>query len=92
MKHRTATRILGILAFGCGPLLHGCVTEPDITDDPDFGQSVRQMIAIQTGDPWAGGTGLDGQKAAAALKTYREQVADPEKIQQDMIEINLGSD
>ena len=90
MKRRTATGLLGVMVLGCGPLLHGCATEPDITDDLDFGQSVRQMIAIQTGDPWAGGTGLDGQKAAAVLKTYREQVADPKRIEQDIIEINLG--
>jgi len=90
MKHRTATRILGILAFGCGPLLHGCVTEPDITDDPDFGQSVRQMIAIQTGDPWAGGTGLDGEKAGNVLRAYRDQVGDPERVQQEILQINLG--
>lgn len=90
MKHRIATRILGLTALGCGPLLFGCATEPDVTQDPDFGQSVRQMIAIQTGDPWAGGTGLDGEKAAAVLRSYRKQVADPKKVEQDLIEINLG--
>jgi hypothetical protein len=72
------------MALSFGLILSGCVTEPDITQDPDFGQSVRQTIAIQTADPWAGAPGLDGQKASAVLRTYRQQVADPRAVEREI--------
>jgi len=66
-------------AFGLGTalLLGGCsffVEKPV----PGFGDSVRHMVQQQTFDPSAPqsatepGGGLDGDKAAGAVKTYRE--------------------
>ncbi len=91
MKVGTPARTYGLVALACSLLVLGCATEPDITQDPDFGQSVRHMIALQTADPWSGGTGLDGAKAAATLRVYREQVADPQQtVDRELIDINLG--
>ncbi len=91
MKVGTSAQTFGLLALACGFLLLGCATEPDITQDPDFGQSVRHMIALQTADPWSGGTGLDGAKATATLRVYREQVADPQKtLDRELIGRRLG--
>jgi hypothetical protein len=92
MKADIPARTFGLLALACSTLLLGCATEPDITQDPDFGQSVRHMIALQTADPWSGGTGLDGEKATATLRVYREQVANPQQtVDQELIDINLGN-
>jgi hypothetical protein len=84
-------RTYGLVGLAYSLLLLGCATEPDITQDPDFGQSVRNMIALQTADPWSGGTGLDGEKATATLRAYREQVATPQQtVERELIDINLG--
>lgn len=91
MNVDTLARTFGLLALACSVVLLGCATEPDITQDPDFGQSVRHMIALQTADPWTGGTGLDGEKATATLRAYREQVAKPQQtVDRELIDINLG--
>ncbi|SDX44513.1 hypothetical protein [Thiocapsa roseopersicina] len=91
MKADIPVRTFGLLALMASLLMLGCATEPDITQDPDFGQSVRHMIALQTADPWSGGTGLDGEKATATLRVYREQVAEPqETLDRELIGIPLG--
>jgi hypothetical protein len=90
MKHHDACRRWGWASLACGLVLSGCATEPDITQDPDFGNSVRHMIALQTADPGSGGTGLDGEKARNTLRTYREHIGDPKRVEQDqLIDIKL---
>jgi hypothetical protein len=91
MKHHDACRRWGWASLACGLVLSGCATEPDITQDPDFGNSVRHMIALQTADPWSGGTGLDGVKALNTLSTYRKHVGEPKRVERErLIDINLG--
>ncbi len=90
MTLRTAMRISGLLALIAGLMLAGCATEPDITQDPDFGQSVRHTIALQTANPGASAPGMDAEKAATVLRTYRQQVGDHKTIEQDMIDMRLG--
>ena len=92
MKRSTAMRMSGVIALSYGLIFTGCaMIEPDITQDPDFGQSVRHTIALQTADPWASAPGMDAQKASTVLSTYRKQVGEPKRIEQDMIDIELGN-
>ncbi|MGB5254631.1 MAG: hypothetical protein WBN68_18135, partial [Sedimenticolaceae bacterium] len=58
--------------------------------EANFGSSVRNAIALQTADPNSNAPGLDGEKAGAVLQTYRGDVAKPEKVERDLIRINLG--
>lgn len=76
-------------------LLAGCATEPTPTER-NFGESVRQMIRAQTYDP---GTltspsdavidNTDGQMLEGVLETYRETVANPDSVGNE-ITINVG--
>lgn len=70
-------------------LLAGCQFTPPATER-NFGASVRNMIAVQTAKPIENPSGLDGQKAEAVLDIYRKDVAEPKKVEQDIIEIDLG--
>jgi len=91
MKHHDAGRRWGWASLACGLVLSGCATEPDITQDPDFGNSVRHMIALQTADPGSGGTGLDGVMARNIMQKYREHVGEPKRVERErLIDINLG--
>lgn len=69
-----------IFGFGVLMLVSGCAATLETIGlmDPEatFGHSVRHMIRTQTYNPAAAATapesaGLDGDKAAMALKTYR---------------------
>jgi len=64
---RLSFTLLAVTGF-----LIGCAREPTVLDPP-FGQSVRQMIAVQTADPSSSSYGLDGTKAINALEAYRAQ-------------------
>lgn len=47
-----------------------------LDDDPrnaDFGQSVRRTVALQTAEPNRGARGMDGDKAAATIRSYRDR-------------------
>ena len=65
-------------------LLGACATEPE-PDNLVFGESVRHMIALQTADPDAGARGLDGERAEAALRAYRQDVGKPETVQRAVL-------
>jgi hypothetical protein len=60
-------------------LIAGCATDGE-PDNIRFGESVRHTIALQTTDPNAGATGLDGQKAEQVLRAYRGYVGSPEAV------------
>lgn len=66
-------------------LLGACATEPENTR---FGESVRHMIALQTTDPNADASGLDGAKASAALRAYKMDVAKPKTV--DTTSVGVG--
>jgi type IV pilus biogenesis protein CpaD/CtpE len=81
---------LGRIGLGLlGLIIAGCATEPSKVE-ANFGSSVRNAIALQTADPNRDAPGLDGEKAGVVLQTYRGDVAKPERVQQDLIRINLG--
>jgi len=70
-------------------LLGGCESAPTALER-NFGASVRNMIERQTAQPGDRGFGLDGGKAEALLGAYRKDVADPKKVEEDLIQIHLG--
>lgn len=70
-------------------LLVGCESAPTASER-NFGSSVRNMIEMQTAQPGYRGFGLDGRKAEALLDTDRKDVADPKKVEEDLIQIHLG--
>lgn len=69
--------------------LTGCETPPSAVE-ANFGSSVRNAIALQTAQPGQRVTGLDGVKGEVVLRTYQSDVARPEKVERDFIQINLG--
>ncbi len=71
-----------------GGVLGGCAN--DNLTDPDFGNSVRAMIALQTAHPGRGTSGLDGEKAAKTLEEYRKDVAKPQKVDQEQLTAVTG--
>jgi len=72
-------------------LLLGCETAPEKTAlGQNFGSSVRSMIEMQTARPDDNARGLNGQKGEAVLGIYETDVAQPKKVEQDIIQIRLG--
>ncbi len=77
-----------ILALGVLVMVCGC------SSTPDFGYSVRHMIQTQTYDLAAAVAapefgGLDGDKAAMALKTYRSGKSG-EAVSASPVNISVG--
>jgi len=70
-------------------LLAGCASDYSV-EDPNFGASVRQMIVVQTTDPARNARGLDGYKAGAALKSYREGSQDAQQQSQTISAVTFG--
>jgi hypothetical protein len=48
------------------------------------------MIELQTAQPGYQGDGMSGQKSEAVWRAYRGEVADPKKVEQSIIQIQLG--
>jgi hypothetical protein len=90
MKTQNHTR-LGPLAVlvAAAALGTGCATDEERWETADFGDSVRHTIALQTEGAGYSGTGLDGQKAAAVMQAYREDVAKPKRAERD-IRLNVS--
>ena len=86
-KHDRPTPTLG-LALLLTLNLSGCATEEIPDSSPDFGDSVRHTIALQTGG-YSRPTGMDAVKAENALREYQKDVAKPEQVKQDLI-IRVG--
>lgn len=80
-------------ALLCGGLLAACESQPT-QSEREFGDSVRQMVAAQKAPPAATAVapagGLDGRKAEAIMKVYREDVSQPKQIHNE-IKINVGN-
>lgn len=74
------------------PLLLVAATSAYAADpEPEFGDAVRNMMNAQIANPEAARNPpefapqqLDGDRAAAALKVYREQASKPAKTQQPL--------
>lgn len=86
-KHHSFT--VGVLLAAAILIVSGCETQPSRVEQ-NFGSSVRNAIALQTSDPNSGAYGLDGVKAGNSLNEYRGDVAKPEKVERDLIQIRLG--
>lgn len=69
-------------------LLAGCATEESAVK-ADFGRSVRAMIQAQTVREPAAVPSLDGQKSQRVLGVYRDNVASPKSVEQDIV-IRVG--
>lgn len=83
---------LGIAASGL--LVLAACAEPTALEK-DFGNSVRAMVAAQKYTPPAAvqpvpvPIGIDGKKAEQVLRTYRQDVSQPQEIKNE-IQINVG--
>ncbi|NBC48481.1 MAG: hypothetical protein GVY22_10905 [Gammaproteobacteria bacterium] len=75
----TSIAVNTLLALTMAVLISGCVNEPTVLDPP-FGESVRQMIAVQTSDPSRNASGLDGVKARNAFDAYRQRTGPLEEV------------
>jgi len=70
-------------------VLNGCQNNPSKIEE-NFGSSVRNAIALQTAQPGEVTPSMDGQKGEVVMETYRKDVAKPETVERDLIQINLG--
>jgi len=86
--HQSQSVLLPSLSLSAILLLVGCATDAE-PYPATFGDSVRQMIAVQTADPNYRAAGLDGDKAEAVLSAYREDVAKPKSVERQIIDIRL---
>lgn len=75
----------------CAPLLlaAGCATGPETVEN-DYGNSVRHMMQAQTANPTAPADSNpldhgDGMRINGAVEAYRNGVADPKTIKDEMI-------
>lgn len=75
--------------------LAACVADPTLTET-NFGDSVRQMIEVQTYDPSTLTTPStepvdsgDGQRLENVLEAYRTDVAKPATVNEPVV-INVG--
>lgn len=65
----------------------GCLSYPE---RQDFGGSVEHMQAMQIARPGMQPAPQDGERARTVLEAYRQDVAGPEQIRNDIV-INVGS-
>jgi len=70
-------------------LLAGCESTPTALEQ-NFGSSVRNMIELQTAQPGYQGFGMDGRKGEAVLENYRKDVAEPKKVEESILRIQVG--
>lgn len=78
-----------VLMLAASALLGGCESTPTALER-NFGASVRNMIEMQTAGPDYQGAGMVGQKGEAVWRNYRDEAADPKKVEQSVIQIQLG--
>jgi len=69
-------------------ILTGCATEQSVTQK-EFGSSVRHMISSQTYEPGDEVPSLDGDKSRNVIHTYREDIAKPKEVEQQIINIKF---
>lgn len=65
----------------------GCLSYPE---EQDFGMSVQQLQAVQVARPGMQPAPQDGERARIVLEAYRQDVAGPQEIQNEIV-INVGS-
>lgn len=74
-----------IIALAVAGLVQGCTTEP-VRTEADFGNSVRQMIAVQKIDapPVNRPSSYDGRQAEKVLQAWRSDVAKGQDLKTDV--------
>ena len=75
----------GALVIALGLSATGCL----YADKEGFGDSVRHMQTVQTATPGRQVAPQDGERMREVLKTYREDIAKPQEIKNE-ITINVG--
>lgn len=65
----------------------GCLSYPE---EQDFGRSVQHLQAVQIARPGMQPAAQDGERARIVLEAYRQDVAGPQEIQNEIV-INVGS-
>jgi hypothetical protein len=88
-KHNTTNQTAVMLMLTLSGLLLGCESTPTAVER-NFGTSVRNMIEQQTAQPGYQGAGMSGQKSEALWRSYRGDVADPKKVDQQVIQIQMA--
>jgi hypothetical protein len=85
----TPAALLALCIFG------GCAADPTVSEQ-NFGNSVRNMVRVQTYDPSTldnpseeAVEGADGQKLEGALEAYRESASTPQSATQE-VSISVG--
>jgi len=85
-NHNTDYRTFALLAAIA--LLVGCESTPTALER-NFGSSVRNMIELQTAPPGYQGFGMEARKGEAVLESYRKDVAEPQKVQESTLRIQV---
>jgi len=80
MRRSPLLTLCALAALGAG-----CADPEERLENADFGNSVRNTIALQTDYAGSAGTGLDGQKAEAILKAYRADVGNRKQVEKDIV-------
>ena len=88
MKKIHSFGVYALVGVACAALA-GCASEPSAVEQ-NFGSSVRNAVALQTAAPETGAYGMEGPKGEVVLETFRKDVAKPEKVERDLIQIRLG--
>jgi hypothetical protein len=88
-KHNRYELTAVILILALNALLLGCESTPTAIEQ-NFGSSVRNMIELQTAHPGYQGAGMSGQKGEAVWRSYRAEVANPKKVDQRVIQIQMN--
>ena len=77
-----------VISALCLQVLIGCASDEKF--DPEYGNSVRSMITLQTTSTSKSSYGLDGEKAILSLKKYETDVAEPKGIKKITISETAG--
>lgn len=90
-------KTIQILAVTLVSLTIGCASDPKQENDPEFGDTVRHMVRQQTFNTAAADNppadppqGLDGARAGATFKAYREDIRKPSTAAQP-VEIRISN-
>lgn len=70
-------------------ILSGCATNEQSATQKEFGSSVRHMISSQTYEPGDEVPSLDGDKSRRVNHAYREDIAKPKEVEQQIINIKF---
>ena len=77
----------GVVLATLGLTVIGCV----YPEKQDFGDAVRHMQTVQRATPGTEVAPQDGQRIREVLRTYREDIAKPQEVKNE-ITINVGED